>query len=407
MPAKAFISYSHADDAYRARLGQHMAPSMRSGLISVWHDRRLGPGEDWNGVIHERLAEADIILCLLSCAFFASDYCWCDEMKIALDRHAAGTAVLIPIVCRPCDWEFLRLGKLQALPPNGLAISCWSNRDKAFESIARAIRHLLGGPPAPTTTERRITIRIVLDAKDQDALARLSQAEVVASMQSHLRKATHDDHLEIRAVSSGSVVVDLDCSENVYGTLHFAARHGSLFKAYGCSIRDVTCQMPDQTPYWYRSHLGGVYSGHGDESEGAGTMYCARDSFAGLELLAAVGRSLLPTNVATVEDCTVFVTRRGRMFYAQANLELEGSQSAQKILTNAVHGLGDMLCHLCFAQTIDEAQRAIAAHRISVHYLVDRELAPLVNDGRLNLQDAKNVRFIQLDSDDAPASDAA
>ena len=400
MPAKAFISYSHADDTYRARLDQHLSPLTRSGLVSVWHDRRLGPGEDWGGRIHAHLAEADIILCLLSCAFFASDYCWCDEMKMALDRHDAGSAVLVPIVCRPCDWEFLRLGRIQALPPNGVAISNWPNRDKAFESVARGIRQLVSerflGGCKPATGDRRITVRIVLDTDDPSALAKLSKAEVLASVHSYLRKVTEDDHLAIKGVSSGSIVVDIECTEKAFNVFNLAARHGDLFGDYGCSIREIFCPIVDETPYFYRSPLGGIYAGYGDESEGSGTMYCARSSFAGLEMLAALGRSLLPDNVATIEQCAVLVTRRGRVFYAQTNLKQAGLDSAPKILTNTLRGLRDMLKQLVSPKGIAGTYRVARAHRASVQYLIDEELVPLIEDGRLDLQGASRVRYVDL-----------
>ena len=55
-------------------------------------------------------------------------------------RHKAGEARVIPIILRAVDWHIAPFGKLQALPKDGRAVTSWSNRDEAFEDIARGIR---------------------------------------------------------------------------------------------------------------------------------------------------------------------------------------------------------------------------------------------------------------------------
>ena len=42
-------------------------------------------------------------------------------MKRALERHAAGEALVIPVILRPVDWQATEFGKLQALPRDGKA----------------------------------------------------------------------------------------------------------------------------------------------------------------------------------------------------------------------------------------------------------------------------------------------
>jgi hypothetical protein len=43
----------------------------------------------------------------------ASDYCFDKEMQRAMERHAAGTARVIPIIMKPCDWQDTAFSKLQ------------------------------------------------------------------------------------------------------------------------------------------------------------------------------------------------------------------------------------------------------------------------------------------------------
>jgi TIR domain len=135
-----FISYSHGDEVLRKELEKHLAPLKRQDLISTWHDRQIGAGENWSEAIDTHLMTADIVLLLVSADFMNSDYCYCVEMQRVLDRHNAGEAFVIPIILRPVDWQDTPIGKLQALPKDIKPVTRWDNQDDAFVDIARGIR---------------------------------------------------------------------------------------------------------------------------------------------------------------------------------------------------------------------------------------------------------------------------
>jgi hypothetical protein len=80
-----------------------------------------------------------IILLRVSPDFIASSYCWGVEMTRAMERHEDGTARVIPVILRPCIWNELPFGKLQALPAYAKAVTKWPNRDDAFLNIASGI----------------------------------------------------------------------------------------------------------------------------------------------------------------------------------------------------------------------------------------------------------------------------
>lgn len=141
-PIEVFISYSHRDEALREELGKHLSALRRENVIGLWHDRMIGAGDEWKGEIDRRLESAGIILLLASPDFMASDYCYDIEMSRALERHAEGAAIVIPIVLRPVDWLKTPLAQLQSLPRDNKAVvsSHWPNRDEAFVEIAVGIR---------------------------------------------------------------------------------------------------------------------------------------------------------------------------------------------------------------------------------------------------------------------------
>jgi hypothetical protein len=61
-------------------------------------------------------------------------------MTRALEHHNQGTARVIPIILRPCDWHSAPFGKLQSLPKDAKPVTQWSNPDEAFLNIAQGIR---------------------------------------------------------------------------------------------------------------------------------------------------------------------------------------------------------------------------------------------------------------------------
>jgi hypothetical protein len=86
-----------------------------------------------------------IVLVLISPDFIASDYCYNGQMQMALNKHHAGKACIIPIIVRPVIWEDSVLGNLQALPTNRKAITSWTNLDEAFWDVARGVRQVVKG----------------------------------------------------------------------------------------------------------------------------------------------------------------------------------------------------------------------------------------------------------------------
>ena len=143
IPVKVFTSYSHKDEDLREELDVHLAMIKRHKAITIWNDRQITPGEEWDDSIKEELATADIILLLVSPRFLASKYIYEVEIKQALARHEAKTAVVIPIILKPCDWQDAEFAKLQGLPRDALAISKWEDMDEAFLNVAMAIKQVI------------------------------------------------------------------------------------------------------------------------------------------------------------------------------------------------------------------------------------------------------------------------
>ena len=109
---RIFISYAHEDEALKNELDKYLKVLRRSGKIAVWQDRQLLAGDEWNATILRELAQANLILLLVSVDFNASDFIWDKELAAAMQRHDDGTARVVPIILRPCQWSSLPYAKL-------------------------------------------------------------------------------------------------------------------------------------------------------------------------------------------------------------------------------------------------------------------------------------------------------
>jgi internalin A len=124
-----FISYSHKDEAFKEALDTHLTMLKRSNKIATWNDRAILAGTEWDNEIKQELADAHIIILLVSAAFLASDYIWQEELTHAMQRHQQGTARIIPIFIRACDWKGAPFGKLQGLPRDAKPVGTADNDD--------------------------------------------------------------------------------------------------------------------------------------------------------------------------------------------------------------------------------------------------------------------------------------
>lgn len=141
-PLKLFISYAHEDDAHRAALVEHLAPLLGAGVFTLWHDRRLTGGQDWAGQIDRHLAAADIVLLLVSRHFLASEYCKGVEVAQALATETAGQLRVIPVVLKSCAWTDAPIGRLQALPRDGLPIVESPYPDRLYQQVVEGLKQV-------------------------------------------------------------------------------------------------------------------------------------------------------------------------------------------------------------------------------------------------------------------------
>ncbi len=134
-PVKIFISYSHKDAEARDELIARLAGLKSDGLISVWLDNEIAPGDTWRDAIFSHLAESDILLYLTSAASLASANCN-RELASALNANMR----VIPIIVEECDWLHHPLSDFKALPDKGKPIRAWKPESRGWQNVVERLR---------------------------------------------------------------------------------------------------------------------------------------------------------------------------------------------------------------------------------------------------------------------------
>jgi len=140
---RIFISYSHQNEDLKNEFRKMISPLEREGKWSVWDDRWLLPGDNWNKEIIKHLNEANIIVLMLTPDFFSSNFIYDIELTRAIQRHETGQALLIGIVVSDCLWEDTPLSKIQLLPKDGTPVERHTHRNEVWKSVANKIKETI------------------------------------------------------------------------------------------------------------------------------------------------------------------------------------------------------------------------------------------------------------------------
>ena len=135
-----FICYAHADEQKVKRLIPNLKVLAGRGYIAAWRDTDLIPGDEWDDTIKERLAEAKIILFMVSTDFLASDYITKHERPLAMQLMREKRSVVLPILLSDCSWENEDFASLENLPQKGRLISSYNPQAKALKLVQEGIQ---------------------------------------------------------------------------------------------------------------------------------------------------------------------------------------------------------------------------------------------------------------------------
>ena len=149
---KIFITYAHKNSEAKDELITSLAVLKQNGLIDVWHDNEILPGDRWRDEIFNNLADSDILLYLTCRYSLASENCN-KELTAALNPNIR----VIPIICEHCDWQNHKLSDFQALPDKGKPINEWQPESKGWQNVVDGVRKAVHEMQSQAKTSPNVT----------------------------------------------------------------------------------------------------------------------------------------------------------------------------------------------------------------------------------------------------------
>lgn len=148
----AFISYSHQDRADLEDLLKHLTYFERNGLIDLWVDTKIAPGQRWFDEIQQGLTTARAAIFLVSANFLASEFIQREELPALLKAAEQEHVTILVVVLDACDFASSPLAPYQAIhdPKTPLNTLSASERAKVWTRVAGQVRKAL-----PPTREAR------------------------------------------------------------------------------------------------------------------------------------------------------------------------------------------------------------------------------------------------------------
>lgn len=146
-----FISYSHTDKQWLARLKVHLKPLEREGVIDLWSDEKIHAGLKWKDEIKKALKEAVVAVLLISADFLASDFIDNDELPPLLAAAEKEDTVILPVIVGYSSFlENESLSKYQSVNPPEKPLEGMTKveQDAVFYHVYKSISQILRGQAA-------------------------------------------------------------------------------------------------------------------------------------------------------------------------------------------------------------------------------------------------------------------
>ncbi len=148
-PKRVFISYSHKDEDWKERLHTQLKVLELENQLTVWEDRQIAAGDNWNPAIEQAINSAQVAILLISADFLASSFIRGEEVPRLLERRTKDGLRVIPLILKPCPWQAVPwLKAIQGRPKDNKPLSGFNahEQDQCLSDLAMEILELTRKP---------------------------------------------------------------------------------------------------------------------------------------------------------------------------------------------------------------------------------------------------------------------
>lgn len=145
---KVFVSYSHKDKRLFEEFTTMLAPAIQKGVVALWDDTKIQPGQPWKTEIEKALAVAKVGVLLVSKNFLASEFIIKNELPPLLNAAKAEGATIFWVCLSPCLHDQTEIASYQAAHDVSKPLSKLSKpqREAVWEDICKRLLQIAGNP---------------------------------------------------------------------------------------------------------------------------------------------------------------------------------------------------------------------------------------------------------------------
>ncbi len=141
-PISIFIAHTYDDGRVLQKIDQILRTiAYQEGEIN-YQFGEIALDTRWKESRYNRLASVDLILLLVTQSFVATEYCYSEQLRLAIFRHQEEKAYVIPVLLQACLWDGTPFAGLHTITPaNRRPVDQWTKPAQALNEIAKDIRN--------------------------------------------------------------------------------------------------------------------------------------------------------------------------------------------------------------------------------------------------------------------------
>lgn len=157
---KVYVSYADADRKWLERLSKPISVLERLGQLQSWDNTRVPAGRNWREEMQRAQRATRVAVLMLSPDWLASDFITKEELPPLLAAAAAGEVDVIPVLLRPCLYQFLPgVKELKPFNQQPLAGMSTTEADEVFgRLITTVLDRVTGTVATASTTEPPVAV---------------------------------------------------------------------------------------------------------------------------------------------------------------------------------------------------------------------------------------------------------